>query len=79
MVPVNLINFGLGGDWLYNILWQLKDTKAISRKNYCLSQVNYFHVDTPQDLADYAFGIGSIFKEICKTSSVVVCGLLTSD
>ena len=44
-----------------------------------LSQMNYFYVDKPQDLTDYTFGIGLIFKEICKTSSVVVCGLLTRE
>ena len=44
-----------------------------------LSQMNYFYVDTPQDLADYTFGIGLIFKEICKTSSIVVSGLLTRE
>ena len=79
MFPVNVINFELGGDWLSNILWQLKDDKAISRKNYCLSQINYFYVDTAHDLPDYVFGIGLIFKEICKIYSVVACGLLTRD
>ena len=30
-----------------------------------LSQINYFYVDTPQNLGDYFFGIGLVFKDIC--------------
>ena len=53
-----------------------KRPMALVAQIIILRQINYFYVDTPQNLADYFFGIGLVFKDISKNCSATICGLL---
>ena len=75
----NVLNLGIGGDRIENVLWQAIDLPLpLSVKNV-LCGINNISVDISCDTANCIISIGSILQKKSSDINVSICGLIPCD
>ena len=79
--PINVLNLGIGGDCIENVLLQTIDLPLQSsvKSVVILCRANNIPINTPYDIADCIISIASIFLKKSSGINVSVCGLIPLD
>ena len=78
LIGSGFINLGTRGDCVEHVLWRVKDIAFPSRlKNVViLCGTNNINKDSPHDIVQGLFVIGSSFKNRFNNPNIFICGLL---
>ena len=77
----NVLNLGIGGDLVENVLWRAIDLPLPSfvKNVVILCGTNNISIDTPRDIADCIISIGSILLKKSSGINVIICSLILRD
>ena len=73
-----VINLGIGGDCVENVLWRARDIPFLPllKNVVILCGTNIINKDSPYDIAQGFIVIGSAFKNQPSNSNIFICGIL---
>ena len=76
-----MLNFGIGGDRIENVLWRSNNLPYLSSVQHVviLCATNNLHKDSPCELVNGLIATADVLKKKCNNPKIIICGPIPGD